>query len=130
PMLSSVWHDPAIHAANRKPGRSLYQRSIGRLLARFERLVEWLSHSYQAALRWSLARRKTTLALALLSFVAGLALPVSGLIGTEFVPQADYSETGVTFQTPVGSALELTESKARQVEAVLREFPEVQDLYT
>jgi len=130
PMLSSVWHDPAIHAANRKPGRGLYQRSIGRLLAQFERLVEWLSRTYQLALRWSLGRRKTTLGLALLSFVAGLALPASGLIGTEFVPQADYSETGVTFQTPVGSSLELTESKARQVESVLREFPEVQDLYT
>src|SRR5690606_17259449 len=67
---------------------------------------------------------------ALLSFVAGLALPASGLIGTEFVPQADYSETGVTFQTPVGSSLELTESKARQVEAALRAFPAGQDLYT
>jgi HAE1 family hydrophobic/amphiphilic exporter-1 len=36
----------------------------------------------------------------------------------------------VTFYTPVGSSLELTEAKARQVEAVLREFPEVRDTYT
>jgi HAE1 family hydrophobic/amphiphilic exporter-1 len=34
------------------------------------------------------------------------------------------------YYTPVGSSLEFTESKAHQVEAVLREFPEVRDLYT
>jgi HAE1 family hydrophobic/amphiphilic exporter-1 len=46
------------------------------------------------------------------------------------VPQADYSESGVTWNTPVGSSLELTETKARQVEEALRNFPEVRDLYT
>lgn len=92
--------------------------------------MDWLSHTYQRTLRWSLRHRKSTLAIALLSFVLGLAMPATGLIGTEFVPQADYSRAGVTFQTPVGSSLALTESKARQVEAILREFPEVRDLYT
>jgi HAE1 family hydrophobic/amphiphilic exporter-1 len=47
------------------------------------------------------------------------------LLGTEFVPKADFSETSVNFYTPVGSSLEVTEAKARQVEAILREFPEV-----
>jgi HAE1 family hydrophobic/amphiphilic exporter-1 len=46
------------------------------------------------------------------------------------VPQADYSETGVIFYTPVGSSLEFTESKARQVEQALHSLPEVRDLYT
>ncbi len=31
----------------------------------------------------------------------------------------------MTFYTPVGSSLEVTEGKARQVEAIIREFPEV-----
>ena len=132
PMLSSVWPDPDAHGSQGAPGArpSLYDRTIGRVLAVFDRLVQGMSDAYQAVLRWSLARRKTTLALAMATFVAGLAIPAVGLIGTEFVPQADYSETGVTFETPVGSSLELTESKARQVEAVLRDFPEVRDLYT
>src|SRR6185436_12804867 len=47
------------------------------------------------------------------------------LLGTEFVPKADFSETSLNFYTPVGSSLELTEAKARQVEAIVREFPEV-----
>ena len=47
------------------------------------------------------------------------------LLGTEFVPKADYSETAINFYTPVGSSLEVTEARARQVEAMLREMPEV-----
>ena len=132
PMLSSIWPDPDAHGRQDKPPgqRNWYDRSIGRVLAAFSRLVDRLSAVYQRLLKWSLAHRKSTLAIAVASFAIGLALPVSGLIGSEFVPQADYSETGVTFYTPVGSSLEFTESKVRQVEAVLREFPEVRDIYS
>ncbi|HJW57793.1 MAG TPA: efflux RND transporter permease subunit, partial [Burkholderiaceae bacterium] len=129
PMLSSLWPDPAVHGEH-GPRTGLYARTIGRVLAWFESVVQSVSATYQVLLKWSLLHRKWTLALALATFFAGLAIPALGLIGTEFVPQADYSETGVTYYTPVGSSLEFTESKARQVEAVLREFPEVRDLYT
>ena len=128
PMLSSIWPDPDVHGEKRKDG--WYAKSIGRVLDQFERLVQWLSDSYQKLLKWSLRHRILTLVLALLSFIAGLALPAAGLIGSEFVPQADYSESGVTFYTPVGSSLELTESKVHQVETVLRQFPEVVDTYS
>ncbi len=129
PMLSSIWPDPAVHGATGQR-KGLYAKTIGRVLAQFERLVQWLSDSYQVMLKWSLRHRIATLLIAVATFFAGLAIPAGGLIGSEFVPQADYSETGVTFYTPVGSSIEFTESKARQVEAVLREFPEVRDLYT
>lgn len=128
PMLSSVWPDPDVHGRTGK--RNLYDRTIGRVTGKFEEWVQSLSRLYQVLLKWSLRHRVATLVLAIVTFFAGLALPASGLIGSEFVPQADYSETGVAFYTPVGSSLELTEAKARQVEAVLREFPEVLDLYT
>ena len=128
PMLSSIWPDPDAHGPQRRAG--WYERSIGRVLRRFELLVQWLSARYQLLLGWSLRHRLLTLAIAAASFVGGLALPASGLIGSEFVPQADYSETGMTFFTPVGSSLELTESKVHQVEAVLREFPEITDIYS
>ncbi len=126
PMLSSVWPDPAAHGEH----KGLYYRTIGRVLHQFDRFVKWLSRTYQTMLDWSLKHRKTTLLIAVATFFIGFAIPAGGLIGTEFVPQADYSETGVTYYTPVGSSLEFTETKARQVEAVLREFPEVRDIYT
>ena len=129
PMLSSIWPDPAVHGEH-GGRRNLYDRTIGRVLHQFDRLVQWMSRTYQVMLDWSLKHRGKTLAIAVATFFAGCAIPMAGLVGTEFVPQPDYSETGVTYYTPVGSSLEFTETKARQVEAVLREFPEVRDIYT
>ena len=128
PMLSSIWHDPAVHGQGSR--RGWYAHTIGRVLEQFDRFVQWLSKIYQVTLRWSLRHRVATLVLAVVTFISGLLLPASGLVGTEFVPQADYSETGVIFYTPVGSSLEFTESKARQVEQALHSLPEVRDLYT
>jgi HAE1 family hydrophobic/amphiphilic exporter-1 len=128
PMLSSIWHDPAVHGQGAR--RGWYAHTIGRVLEQFDRFVQWLSKIYQITLRWSLRHRVATLVLAVATFISGLLLPASGLVGTEFVPQADYSETGVIFYTPVGSSLEFTESKARQVEQALHSLPEVRDLYT
>ncbi|MCX7210324.1 MAG: efflux RND transporter permease subunit [Burkholderiales bacterium] len=128
PMLSSIWRDPAVHGQTGER-RGWYANSIGRVLEKFDQFVQWLSAIYQVALTWSLKHRVATLVLAIVTFIAGLALPASGLIGSEFVPQADYSETGVVFNTPIGSSLEFTESKALQVERALRELPEVVDVY-
>ncbi|MFZ6732991.1 efflux RND transporter permease subunit [Undibacterium sp. Ji42W] len=136
PMLSSIWPDPDAHGHPTvdENGKSIrkgwYANSIGRVLEQFERGVQWFSRGYQVMLCWSLKHRIKTLLIAALTFFLGLAIPGTGLIGSEFVPQADYSETGVTFYTPVGSSLELTETKVHQVEAVIKEFPEVLDTYS
>ena len=120
PMLSSVWPDPP---KSDKP-KNLFQKFMGL----FERLVQAFSRFYQRLLGWSLRHRGVTLLVAAATFFGSFALVP--LLGSEFVPQADFSETSVNFQTPVGSSLELTEAKARQVDAALREFPEVLYTYT
>ena len=124
PMLSSVWHDPEIdkHGKHAAP-RTLYDKTIGRVTAWFDRLQDSMTESYQGALRWSLKHKLATLGLALATFVGSIFMVP--LLGTEFVPKADFSETSLSFHTPVGSSLAATEAKTRQVEAVLREFPEV-----
>ena len=121
PMLSSIWPDPAVHGV-KPPGL------LGRVLGWFERLVIRITALYGRLLGWALKHRLKTVLIALSTLVASVFLAF--LIGTEFVPQADFSETQVAFETPVGSSLELTESKARQVDAALREFPEVLHTYT
>lgn len=124
PMLSSIWHDPSIEAhGKRGPPRTLYDKSIGRVTAWFDRATDSLSNSYQGILRWSLVHKLATLGLALLIFIVSIFMVP--LLGTEFVPKADFSETTLNFYTPVGSSLEATEAKARQVEAIIREFAEV-----
>jgi HAE1 family hydrophobic/amphiphilic exporter-1 len=128
PMLSSVWHDPSAHG--RQPGapRTLYDKSLGRVTGAFERFTEALGRGYQSILAWSLKHKLKTLAAALATFIGSFF--VIPLLGAEFVPKADFSETQINFYTPVGSSLELTETRARQVDAALRELPEVRHTVT
>jgi HAE1 family hydrophobic/amphiphilic exporter-1 len=124
PMLSSIWHDPSIEAHGKHHAPvTLYDKTIGRITNGFERATDALADIYQDILRWALRFKRTTLVLALGVFIGSLLM--AKLLGTEFVPKSDFSETTVNFNTPVGSSLEMTEEKARQVEAILREFPEV-----
>jgi len=116
PMLSAVWPDPDAEGAK---GTG----PVARLLRGFERVMRRLEDGYVAVLRWGLAHRWTTIGGAVLTLVAALAM--ARTIGSEFVPQPDNNEMYLQFYTPVGSSLELTADKARQVDAALREFPEV-----
>jgi HAE1 family hydrophobic/amphiphilic exporter-1 len=120
PMLSSIWHDPQAEG-------KFSSSPMGRLLAWFHGFMDRVSAAYERLLGWSLARRKTVVAIAVASFLASFVL--MRFVGSEFVPEPDLSELQVQFKTPVGSSLELTAQKARQAEAALREFPEVKYTY-
>lgn len=124
PMLSSIWHDPSIeaHGQHHAPV-SFYDRTIGRITRLFDQATDALVRIYQSILRWALAHRLSTVALAGAIFVSSIFMVP--LLGTEFVPKSDFSETSLSFNTPVGSSLELTEARARQVEGIVRSFPEV-----
>jgi HAE1 family hydrophobic/amphiphilic exporter-1 len=115
PMLSSVWRDP--------PSAWMQRGPVAWILARQQRLMDWVHGHYDGWLRWALAHRKTTLAMAAGVFVGSfLVVP---FIGSEFVPQTDENWTNVRIQTPIGSSLAYTASKAEQVEAAIKEIPEV-----
>ncbi len=116
PMLSSVWHDPPGSRFRRVPW-------LGRFMDRVERGIEWLHKLYGAILEWALTHRKSVIALALVTFFASFA--VVPLVGTEFVPEADQSFISLRLNTPVGSSLEYSDSKVRQIEAALKAVPEI-----
>jgi len=124
PMMSSIWHDPAIDRHGKRGAPvTFYDRTIGRVTGWFDSATERLAETYQSILRWSLKHKLATVFASVAIFLGSIFMVP--LLGTEFVPKADFSETTISFYTPVGSALEVTEAKARQVEAVLREMPEV-----
>ena len=124
PMLSSIWHDPSIDNHGRKgPPVTFYDKTIGRVTGLFDRATDALSDGYQSILHWALLHKLVTIVVAIAIFVGSIFMVP--LLGTEFVPKADFSETSLNFYTPVGSSLEVTEAKAKQVEAIIREFPEV-----
>ncbi|MDR2153439.1 MAG: efflux RND transporter permease subunit [Burkholderiaceae bacterium] len=136
PMLSSVWHDPGMHASasddrtlqGRRTNheRTFYERTAGRITAWFDRATDRLAEGYQRILSWALAHRPATLLIAGAIFAVSVAMVP--FLGTEFVPPADFSETNVAFYTPQGSSLEATEAKARQVSDIILSYPEA--LYT
>ena len=116
PMLSSVWHDPPA-------SRFRYLPWLGRLMAWIERGVERVHVFYGRVLRWALGHRKSVVAIALASFLGSfLIVP---LVGTEFMPQSDQGFISLRLNTPVGSSLEYTDGKVREVEGVLKKFPEI-----
>jgi multidrug efflux pump subunit AcrB len=117
PMLSSIWRDPPENRFARFPW-------IARMMGRIERGIEWTHERYGELLEWALAHRKTVLAIALVVFVGSFFL--LPLVGTEFVPESDEGRTSFRLTAPVGSSLEYTDAKARQVEELLRGYPEVE----
>ncbi|MEJ8846180.1 efflux RND transporter permease subunit [Variovorax rhizosphaerae] len=125
PMLSSLWHDPAIDKHGKKRGKpvTFYDKTIGRVTGWFDDATEKLADGYQSILRWSLKHKLATVFAAVGIFIGSIFMVP--LLGTEFVPKADFSETAINFYTPVGSSLEVTESKATQVDAILHDMPEV-----
>ncbi|MET4575790.1 efflux RND transporter permease subunit [Ottowia thiooxydans] len=125
PMLSSVWEDPSIHGHGQPKGRpvTFYDKTIGRVTGWFDRATEHMVELYQHILRWSLSHKLTTLLLGAGIFAGSVVLVP--MLGTEFVPKADFSETTVAFHTPQGSSLEATEVKTRQVVEIIQSFPEV-----
>lgn len=124
PMLSSVWHDPAMHAGRRDgPPVTLYERTLGRVTAWFDRTTDRLAGGYERLLAWALGHKLMSLVVAAAIFAASVVMVP--LLGTEFVPKADFSETNVSFYTPQGSSLESTEAKVRVVDEIIRSYPEV-----
>jgi multidrug efflux pump subunit AcrB len=53
------------------------------------------------------------------------AIGLAPLVGSEFVPQTDQGFTQLALRMPVGSSLERTDAKVRQVEAIVLAMPEV-----
>ncbi|HEY3180950.1 MAG TPA: efflux RND transporter permease subunit [Casimicrobiaceae bacterium] len=116
PMLSSVWHDPPGSRFKRVPW-------LGRFMDRVERAIDWIHVVYGRLLRWALGHRLAVLGIALVTFVASFF--IVPLVGTEFVPEVDQSFISLRLNTPVGSSLEYTDGKVREVEDALKNFPEI-----
>ena len=81
--------------------------------------------------RWRLATltpRGVVMATGGASFVIALAL--APLVGSEFAPETDEGNTQLALRMPVGSSLERTDAKVRQVEEIVFALPEVRDVST
>ncbi|MCC9596082.1 MULTISPECIES: efflux RND transporter permease subunit [unclassified Rubrivivax] len=157
PMLSSVWRDPPSARLARLPVIGAMLRGVDRgmdgLHTVYERLIRWAfgpkrwrlfgvpafarpfgadgrrDRSQRRRWRWAtLTPRGVVMATGGASFVAALML--APLVGSEFVPQTDQGFTQLSIRMPVGSSLERSDAKVRQVEEIVASFPEVKNVAT
>jgi HAE1 family hydrophobic/amphiphilic exporter-1 len=95
----------------------------GRIYWALEHFFGKMERLYQNSLGWALRHRGVVLIGALLTFVG--AIPLFGSLPRELAPQPDEGRFLVGIRTPLGSSIEYTESKLREVEAIADRYPEL-----
>ncbi len=119
PMLSSVWPDPV-------KDRFRYVPWLGRAMEKIEHGIDYIHLWYARVLALALRWRKLTLLTAFVLFAGSLML--TPMIGGEMFPDTDQGTIQLRFKTAVGSSLQYTDSKVRQIELALKEFPEIDSI--
>jgi HAE1 family hydrophobic/amphiphilic exporter-1 len=95
----------------------------GRVYWMLERGFAAVDRGYRGALGWALHHRWTVLIAALLAFFS--AVPVFLNLPRELAPQADEGRFLIAIRTPLGSSIDYTERKLREVEEIAFRYPEV-----
>ena len=121
PMLAAWWGvDP------HRPGHE--GNIVTRTIARFNSWFDGQAERYRDIVDWALRHRKATLGIATAAMVAAIML--FPFIGGGFMPDSDDGAFAVSFETPEGSSLSYTESRARGVVETLRGIEGVDYTYT
>ncbi len=120
PMLSSRWHDPSIHLQGKRKG-------IARYLEMFNLWFDKTADRYRSAIAWALDHRKSVMALAFASFVAGIM--IFGTLESSFMAPEDKGEFQVSFKTAPDASVTETENRMNAVLAVVKAAPEVDHTY-
>jgi multidrug efflux pump subunit AcrB len=149
PMLSSLWRDPPNTRPQDWPVFGVLVRAVDHAMAAlhlvYGQLIAWVFSARRwriwlpAASPWRALRagrlsaldlrvatvtpRGVVLWLALASLL--LAAGIARVIGFEGVPETDQGFTQLNVTLPVGTSLQRADEKMRQVEAIVRELPEV-----
>ena len=121
PMLSSrfVRFIPLEERTRTRTGRFL--ESVGAFYDRIDR-------QYHRLLEWAISHPWKIMATAAVVFFASMS--TLSIIGTEFVPVEDRGEFAVNVEVPAGTEFEQTVAYVKTVEAVVRQLPETQQIFT
>ncbi|HTS88615.1 MAG TPA: CusA/CzcA family heavy metal efflux RND transporter [Gemmatimonadales bacterium] len=104
PVLASFWIRPIPHGEEPAAAR-------------------WLERIFRPCLDWVLRHRWTTIAVAVASLAAALA--IGSRLGTEFLPALDEGNIWLTVTMPVGISLEQAKGIERDIRQIIRSYPQV-----
>lgn len=100
-----------------------YSRQHGRVYRAIESRFKAMDRAYRKLIAISLRRRWSVVA------AAGLTVLASGFMFAQidkgFMPEEDEGRFIVAIKAPLGSGIEYTEDKIREVDAMLSEYPEI-----
>jgi HAE1 family hydrophobic/amphiphilic exporter-1 len=119
-MLSSRWHDPSIHLQGRR-------RGLSKLLEKFNSWFDVTADRYRTAIGWALDHRKTVMALAVATFVAGVV--IFGTLESSFMAPYDKGEFQVSILSAPDSSMAESEGRMNAVLAALKDIPEIDHTY-
>ena len=102
--------------------------ALSPLLNAFDRAFARLNEAYPRMLRASLEHKAATLGIAIAA--SALAWVLSGSLGGELIPPMTQGEFSFEIKTPEGTRLERTDEIVRQVEETIREYPEIETVFS
>lgn len=120
PMLSSRWHDPAIHREGRRG-------FISHLLDRFNDIFELMAGRYRDLIGWALDHRKTVLIAATTAFIGGLA--IFGTLESAFMTNFDKGEFQASFKTAPDASLSESRNRLNAMLTAIKDVPEIAHTY-
>ena len=94
----------------------------------FDRLFGGMESTYKRMLKWSLAHRKSTVAIGVLTFI--LSMASIALVGAEFFPESDEGWVTVEVTLPDGAELKDTNEVISQIEEKALSIPEANNVFS
>ena len=130
PLLASRWYRSGEH------GEANLAKPSHNPLVRFGRAWDAayarLARGYARLLRFAIGPRTrwAVVAVSVLSFIGGIMLVTTGVLSTEFFPNADNGALTVKLEMPPGTTLDVTNSATQKLEERIMAWPEVQEVFT
>ncbi len=130
PMLASRWYSRGEHG---EPDQARRSRNPLTLFGRaWDAGFARVANGYRYVLHFAIGRwtRWLVVALGVASFVGGIALVATGVLSTEFMPDADNGQMQVNLEMPAGTTLDVTNAATTRVEQRIMAWPEVKQVFT
>jgi HAE1 family hydrophobic/amphiphilic exporter-1 len=122
----------------KKTREEMEHEESGRVRRTLERIGVWLGEIinvrrlgdwYEKVVRGALRRRKLVFFLTVGSFFLVLSLPALGILKVELFPAVDTDSIYINLETPIGTPLEITDAKVKDLERIVTEnVPEMDRL--
>mgnify|MGYP003292494538 CR=1 FL=1 len=117
--LNSLTLSPALCAILLKPT----PKQKSKVFLWFDRFNDWMQRTFNHSVKWLLARPVVAMSTFVILSVIALLLFVKW--PTTFMPEEDDGYFIVSVQLPAASSLERTEAVGKQIDAILKQYPEI-----